>query len=156
MIRAELIGKEHLVPFIHSILPRVQKQLEESITRLCIQLSRSVKENKLSGAVLRNRTGRLRRSINYRLETTPTSVYGIVGTNVEYARAHEYGVDKNVTVREHMRQIKKAWGKDLKAPKAVMVRSHSRHMRLPERSFLRSALREMDAEIKTQIAAALK
>ncbi len=156
MIKAELIGREHLAPFIRTILPRVQERLNESITRLCIKLSRAVKENKLSGAVLRNRTGRLRRSINYRIETTPTSIYGIVGTGVEYAHAHEYGVDKNVTVREHMRQIKKAWGKDLKSPKAVMVKSHSRHMRLPARSFLRSALAEMEAEIQSQIRAAIK
>lgn len=156
MIRAELIGKENLVPYIQTILPKVQVKLEQSITKLCIQLTRAVKEKKLSGTVLRNRTGRLRRSVNYRLETNPTAVYGVVGTNVQYARAHEYGVDKSVNVREHMRRIKQAWGKPLANPKAVMVGPHSRHMRLPERSFLRSALREMDAEIKTQIAAALK
>lgn len=157
MIHAELIGKEHLVPFVRTIGGNIKTELEKSITRLAFKLSREVKQRKLSGQVLKNRTGTLRRSINQRVEVTPTSITGIVGTNKEYAAVHEYGFNGTVTVHEHMRQIKQAFGKSLKGGgMAVMVRSHPRHMVLPERSFLRSALREMQTDISTEIQSALK
>jgi hypothetical protein len=43
----------------------------------------------------------------------------VVGTNVEYARPHEYGFNGTVTVKEHLRLVKKAFGKSLKTPKEV-------------------------------------
>lgn len=156
MIHGELIGKEHLVPFVRSIAPKVQVELEKSITVLTLKLLRKVKAEKLSGQVLKNRTGTLRRSINQKVEVTPTSIFGIVGTNKEYAAAHEYGFDGQVTVKEHLRNIKQAFGVQLKSPKTITVSSHSRHMKLPERSFLRSALRELETEIKSGIQDALK
>lgn len=156
MITGMLIGSEHLTPFLRNITASTQVELEKSITVLTLKLLRNVKESKLSGQVLKNRTGTLRRSINQRVDTTSTGVTGTVGTNKSYAAVHEYGFDGQVTVRAHMRQIKQAFGVALKTPKEIQVNSFSRHMRMPERSFLRSALREMDNEIKTEISAALK
>ena len=155
MIHAELVGKEHLVPFIRTIGGNVKLELEQSITRLTLRLMRKVKQDKLSGQVLKNRTGTLRRSINQRVEASPNSITGIVGTNKEYAHAHEYGFDGMEPVREHMRTIRQAWGRSI-TPKAITIRAHTRHMKLPERSFLRSALREMQADISTEIQTALK
>lgn len=62
-----------------------------------------------------------------------------VGTNVAYAAAHNFGVDKEITqqVREHVRRITQAFGKPIE-PTAVQVKSHSRkfHMHLPPREFM--------------------
>lgn len=62
-----------------------------------------------------------------------------VGTNVDYAAAHNFGVDKEITqqVREHVRRITQAFGKPIEQT-AVQVKSHSRkrHMKLPQREFM--------------------
>ena len=160
MIKGEFIGREHLGPYVRKLGMQVIAEVEKSINILCIKLLRKVKEEKLSGKPLKNRTGTLRRSVNYRVEKSQTglmfSIKGIVGTNKEYAAAHEYGFDGQVTVKEHLRLIKKAFGVSLKEPKQITVGSHTRHMRLPERSFLRSALREMESEIQSEIDNAIK
>lgn len=63
-----------------------------------------------------------------------------VGTDVEYAAAHHFGVDQEVEqqVREHVRIIKQAFGKELKFPVAVTVGKHERstHLNLPARPFM--------------------
>jgi len=62
-----------------------------------------------------------------------------VGTNVAYAAAHNFGVDKEITqqVRDHVRRITQAFGKPIE-PVAVQVKSHSRKRRLtlPQREFM--------------------
>lgn len=63
-----------------------------------------------------------------------------VGTNVEYAAAHNFGVDKQITqqVGEHTRRITQAFGKPLKAMKEVKVKAHSRkfHLKIEQREFM--------------------
>jgi phage gpG-like protein len=130
--------------------------VKQTITRLSMQLASRVKEQKLSGQVLNVRTGRLRRSITFSVNEQDGAVVGLVGTNVEYARPLEFGGTMDERVREHMRTIKQAWGKALKNPKAVQVRAHTRHVVLPERSFLRSALGEMQATIQSEIGKAVE
>lgn len=62
-----------------------------------------------------------------------------VGTNVDYAAAHNFGVDEQITqqVREHVRRITQAFGKPI-ALQEVTVKPHSRkvHMKLPARPFM--------------------
>lgn len=62
-----------------------------------------------------------------------------VGTNVEYAAAHNFGIDKEIEqqVREHVRRISQAFGKPIEM-KAVTVKAHGRkiHMQLPAREFM--------------------
>jgi len=117
-----------------------------------LRLVRRVKL-KLSDDVLNVKTGRLRRSINGRMTGQGTAeVSAFVGTNVPYGRTHEYGGD--VTVKEHLRLVKQAFGKQLKTPVWQTVRSHTVHY--PERSFLRSALNEMRGEIKEELSRAVK
>ena len=62
-----------------------------------------------------------------------------VGTNVAYAAAHNFGVNKiiNERVRSHARRISQAFGKPID-PRDVTVGAFSRQrvMRLPKREFL--------------------
>lgn len=134
---------------------RVRDRLRSDITRLTIQLQRKVKEEKLTGQVLHVRTGRLRRSINRRMAETATSITGQVGTNVSYARIHEYGFTGVVNVRAHLRLQSVVFGRPI-PPTAVSVRAHTMRMRMPERSFLRSALAEMRPEIVATLQQGLR
>lgn len=62
-----------------------------------------------------------------------------VGTNVDYAAAHNFGVDKQITqqVRQHVRRITQAFGKPIDLTE-VKVKAHSRtmHMKLAQREFM--------------------
>lgn len=62
-----------------------------------------------------------------------------VGTNVDYAAAHNFGIDKEITqqVRDHVRRITQAFGKPIELT-SVQVKAHSRkvHMNLPQREFM--------------------
>src|SRR5262245_20908179 len=104
-----------------------------------------VKGGKLTGQVLHVRTGALRRSIGGQVEDVGGEVVGRVGIfggpTEPYGRAHEYGVSKTVSVKEHFRTIKEAFGRPI-APTAVRVREHTMKLNLPERSYLRSTLAE--------------
>lgn len=93
--------------------------------------------------VLRVRTDNLRRSIHQRVNVSGNVVSGEVNTNVRYGIAHEYGFAGSVNVKASLRQVRQAFGRPLKPPRYVHVRAHTRDVKLPERSFLRSALRDL-------------
>ena len=67
--------------------------LKRGIDKATYRLNNTIKKKKLSGQVLNVRSGLLRASF----KTSPAryeagvGVYGQVGTNVKYARIHEYG-----------------------------------------------------------------
>jgi phage gpG-like protein len=156
MIRGWLVGDDKLVARMNAMPGRVHDSLVRRVTRLLLQLEAKVK-GKLSNEVLNVKTGTLRRSITQQLIDAPNQVAGIVGTNVPYARPHEYGFKGVVTVKSHLRSITKAFGKEIKSGSVSFnVRSHSRQVNLPERSFLRSALAEMDPQIKSELAEAVR
>lgn len=144
MIEVNLPDSRQLENDLGIVRSRLLADLKETITKAAIDLSAHIKDQKLSGQVLNRRTGRLSRSINYQVADTDGGVEATVGTNVEYARIHEYGFKGTVNVKEHMRRM-------ANGVKAV-VRSHSRRVDLPERSFLRSSLEDMRADIDERIA----
>lgn len=113
--------------------------LKSEIKKIAIDMTAKVKSEKLSGQVLNVRSGRLRRSINYRIEESDTGIDAKVGTNVEYGRVHELGFKGAVRVKEHMRKGKR-------------VRAHLRNVNMPARPFLRPSLEEMRGEIDSRIA----
>lgn len=138
----------------------VETLLTRAITRIAIAVQGVVKSRKLSGQVLHNRTGTLRRSINQRVEQRGDRIEGTVGTNVIYAGVHEFGFNGQVSVAGHTRNVRQAAlkgsseGGGVPGDGVVYVQSHSRMLRMPERSYLRSTLREMRPEIVADIRAA--
>lgn len=153
MIKGWLIGDRELVARLEAMPGRIGQSMATAVTRLCIQLQAKV-QYKLSDDVLKVRTGTLRRSITEKVDEQPDSISGIVGTNVAYAAYHEYGFKGTESVKAHLRTIKKAWGKELKAPGQIEVSAHSRKVDYPAHSFLRSALAEMESRIKETLSKA--
>lgn len=134
--------------------PLIRERVRVAVERETITLQVLVKQ-KLSGPVLKNKTGRLRRSINYRVTSSETAIAGTVGTNVTYARAHELGFDGQVHVREHLRHITQAFGRSI-PPRDVTVHAHAMHMHIPEKSFLRSSLQERAPSIRDALVSAVR
>jgi hypothetical protein len=119
----------------------------------------------------------LRSSIASKVQIEGDSIVGIVGTNISYGKVHEYGFNGIQTVGTYVRrtraQMKKAQysyinkdgqkaiktrmtGKLGKSTGDITVRSHQRHVNFPERSFLRSTLREMADEARQRILTAVR
>lgn len=157
MFQAEITGDREVIRSFGRVDAAVRSELVAGIGRLALRLLTRVKARKLSGQVLNVRTGRLRRSINQRVTDTGSTITGTVGTNVSYGRVHEYGDQRVITVKQHLRLVKQAWGRPLAKPRRVMVSSHARQQNMPARSFLRSALRELAAEgvIDRELASAV-
>lgn len=140
MLKMEFIGGGILAAVFKAYAADVQDAVVKSVGRSALRLQREVKQNRLSGRVLRVRTGNLRRSVHQRVNVSGNVVSGEVDTNVRYGIAHEYGFAGSVNVKASLRQVRQAFGKPLKPPRYVRVRAHTRDVKLPERSFLRSAL----------------
>lgn len=134
---------------------KVYDNVLRATQRLAISLQSYIKTDKLSGQVLHVRTGTLRRSINQRVDQTRDQIRGRVGTNVIYAPPHEYGFTGPVNVKAHTRKISQAWGRPI-APRDVLVQNYTRQVDLPERSFIRSALADMSAEITEELTDAVR
>lgn len=169
MIKGWILGGDDLVRRLTATPENIQSALQASVSRMALRLLARVKADKLSGQVLKVKSGRLRRSINERVVREGQGVYGYVGTNVDYGRVHEYGFKGAVSVKEHLRrsksQMRKAmykkngevkFSKKGKGNGEILVRAHTRNVNLPERSFLRSALRELQPEIERSMRNAVQ
>lgn len=163
MIDGVVTGSDQVNRAFGRVTPAVRAELVKGTGRIVLRLLTKVKLEKLSGQVLKVRTGRLRRSINQRVDASGDLITGSVGTNVDYGRKWELGFKGTESVQQHMRTIKQAFGKPLKGgPKQISVRAHTRRVNLPERSFLRSALQELaaagviEAEYSAAVAAGLR
>lgn len=150
MIKGYVTGDAEVVRHFDQGGPRLRDELKHGIGRLVLILQRKVKVEKLSGQVLNVRTGRLRRSIAQDVSAQGDKVTGVVSTAVDYARPHEYSFKGPVTIRAHMRTVKQAFGKPI-SPRDVQVKAHTANINLPERSFLRSALRELEGSGRIRV-----
>lgn len=142
MLKAIIVGDSEVRAKFDKAPAEINEALRRGISRAVLMVARRSKE-KLSDQVLHVRTGRLRRSITTKVDNDSGGVVGSVGTVVKYGRVHEFGFDGAVSIREHLRRAKSG--------KEFSVRAHSRHVHLPERSFLRSALHEVEPDIRAQL-----
>jgi phage gpG-like protein len=140
MIELSLVGADALTDRLNVIAGRLQTEVQAGLAEAAERLRREIVDNRLSGEVLKARSGRLRGSI--RVVANDQSVS--VTSDAPYAAAQEYGFDGVETVRAHVRRIREAFGRPV-AEKAVTVRSFARPMHLPARSFMRSALADLEA-----------
>ena len=149
------------------------------VKTLGVELQALVK-NKLSDDVLHVRSGTLRRSIGLKIIVTTGTISAIVGTNLIYARIHEYG-GKIPAHRIFARGKALAWLSGSFTPKAGQWsvkkgRLNKSGMKaanklglvafakwvdfpgatMPQRSFLGSSLKEMRPDIVRRIDAAIK
>lgn len=86
-----LLGTEPLLAKLTEAPGTFQREMTKGMSRAMVILQRAAKQN-LSGAVLKNRTGTLRRSVNYVVKEVADAVEGATGTNVVYGKTHELGL----------------------------------------------------------------
>lgn len=149
MIRAMVVGQEGVIVKLGQVEPRVRGRLWAAVKAETINLVREARL-KASGPVLRVRTDKLRGGINPKFDESEIAITGSAGINAgkaKYPAVHEYG--GTVTIREHLRMMRVAFGRPVKVPRKISVRAHS--ATYPERSYLRSSLRENEARIRTAL-----
>ncbi len=148
-----------------------------------------IRTEKLSGQVLRVRSGRLRSSITHRVAQEGDDTVARVGTNVIYAKIHEYGgtiTPKNaqyltipLPVALTAAGVARYRARDLISQpslggfKATFFRNHvlygkypsgrvvpvfvlKKSVRIPERSYMRSSLREKAREVILMVFKTIK
>lgn len=139
---AELVGREEVERALRLAGPKIVDAFLTELEHQGLELAQYIKTQELSGQVLQNRTGTLRRSITM----TPFRSSGqvTVGTNVLYAKVHEFGAvikAKNVPYLK-FQTPDGAWH----MKKQVLV---------PARPFLRPALIRNRGKIQEALAKAV-
>lgn len=152
-VKAQIIGSAEVQAKLAQAGQTVHAAVYKAVQEMGFRLLAHVKQDKLSDQVLHVRTGRLRRSINMQMSDTAAGIFASVGTNVVYARIHEFGgttsphdiVARNAQALHFIMD-----GRDVFVKKV-----HHPGSKMPERSFLRSSLADMRGEILERIQAAL-
>lgn len=151
MFRGSAKGAKKTAKNLRNAGKRMHGSVRKSLGSLVLELLTKVKQEKLSGPgtgqALNVRTGRLRRSITQRITDSGRQVRGIVGTNVEYAKFHEFGQ----SIKGDLKKQREGFKAGLKADKPALSADS-----LPPRSFLRTALKEMEPRIREEFAHAVK
>lgn len=161
MISGYLIGDRELVAKLTAIPDAVQRDVARTVDNLGLRLIHNVITQKLSGQVLKRRTGRLAASIarggadtRSRFEQTATSATSIVGTNVSYGKTWEYGAH---VPAYQVRPVKAealhffVHGKEVFA-KVANIPAHD----IKARPYLAPALQEMKPLIIAELTRTLK
>lgn len=136
-----VMGQDDVIRVMVGVRTGVREKMLETMNTIGFDIQGYVQDQKLSGQVLNRRTGRLRNSINQKTQDNGTSITTQIGTGVLYARPHEYGFQGTVAVPAYQRMQTMAWGRAI-AARMVNVRAHPMKLNIPEKSFLRSSLRE--------------
>lgn len=135
---------QQAVQFLGQYPQMAMQRLVKILTKIGIDLSGWVQQQKLQGQVLHHRTGWLSSHVHPQTKQQGMSVTTTVGIDknaVPYAAIHEFGFTGQENVRAHQRTISMAFGRPIEAT-TIEVGAFTRTMHMPERSYLRSSLRD--------------
>ena len=172
-LEAKLVGADVLRMNLAGLPTVIRQNILAVLETEMKRMVETVREDKLSGQVLKERSGRLKGSIHGGVsdDKDGTSSFWI-GTNVEYAAFHEYGYDGVEEVTEHLRRMthmiigtevvdgvrKAKRAVDLvsggKSGVEVLVGAHQRRVKYAARSYLRPTLAEHADEIEAALGEA--
>ena len=160
-ITGVVTGDKNVIARLENITPRVRARVDEAMHRVVIDLQGKVVRDKLSGQLLKRRTGTLAASIQFRVVKTADSVTGITGSRVnegaplKYAGPLEDGFEGPVTVREHLRMMTTAFGKPVKDPRKITVGAHTANRKIKAYHYLKSTLAENRDQYLQQLGQAV-
>lgn len=161
IVNVTVQGDKELIARFERMSPVVNQALYAKVLTLALKLEKLVKTGKLNGQVLNRITGALARSIHNKVDRAAQSVFGRVYSSgdVKYAGIHEYGGKTS----PHVIEPKKASVLAFMGKGGGMIFARKVNhpgSKMPERSFLRSSLADMSAEIslgmKTAVVDAIR
>jgi phage gpG-like protein len=148
MIEGKVTGDVQVVAAVGQLSTTLRAILLDSIRRQAFRLQAEVVTDKLSGDPLHRRTGNLASSINVDVTDESDRIVARIGTKVGYGRVHEYG--GTFQIPAHTRTLTTVFGRSV-AARTIDVRAHT--ATFPERSFLRSTVREERTAVLSAIRA---
>lgn len=159
MIGLEVTGDTALLAKLDATTGKVRAAAKTSLDLWATELAGYIKAEKLSGNPLHRRSGALSRSVYPDKRETADAVSGgaRAGLDVPYAKIHEYGglIPAHQVVARNAKALAFTVGGTLRFAKSVQIPA----VQMPERSYMRSALREQApegiAELKAAIAEAI-
>ena len=148
-------GDRELMARLDKMPLAVQAALTVKVRSLALRLEAWVKTRKLNGQVLNRITGRLARSIQNKVETAAHFVLARVFSSgdVKYAGIHEFGGK----TAPHIIEPKKAnvLAFTVGGEERFARRVNHPGSKMPERSYMRSSLRDMSTTISTEMKQAV-
>jgi phage gpG-like protein len=160
MISGYLVGDRQLIAKMNRMPAAVQTEVARVVDQLGLRLIANVVQNKLSGQVLKRRTGKLAASIargspetRSKFVQTATSATSIVGTNVSYGKTWELGahVPAYTIYPKNAKALHFTYHGQEVFAKKVNIPAHE----IKPRPFLAPALQEMKPLIIAELQAVL-
>ncbi len=149
------VDDKKLIQQLDAMPAKIRDALYKTVFTLALKLQKHIVYDKLQGQVLNHRSGKLQQSIQNEVTQSSQGILGRVFSSgdVKYAAIHEFGgrtaphviEAKNGEALAFMFNGKQAFFKKVNHPGSVM----------PQRSFMRSSLRDMRPEIIESIKKAV-
>lgn len=141
-----IVGASDVLKALGEKPAQVRESVRGALDRWASELASYIRDDKLSGGVLNVRSGDLRSSIYPLRDETDTSVTGGArgGGGIVYAKIHEYGGDIYPKRAPLLR---------------FMIDGHwisTKHVHMPERSYMRSSLADKREDGLTALRSAVK
>jgi hypothetical protein len=155
MITARLVGDDAVLAWLRSAPDLAASGLARAITTLGLELQRNVQQNELTGQTLAARSASIESNTSLQIDQSGDRIAATVTGGSAYTDAREYSVSGAVDIGANLRRRKKAFARPV-ARKAISIRPYFRRIDVPERSFLQSALEDMDPAIRDEVEAALR
>lgn len=140
-----MVGSQQLQAELQNMSPIIRSLVMAKVQSLAIELQRHIVQDKLSGQVLKVKTGNLRRSIQHSIGESSNGITAQVfsSNDVKYAAIHEFG---GTIVPNKAKAL--SFVIDGK-------RIFTQSVTLKERSFMRSSLTDMKQMIIDGLTAAV-
>ena len=156
MIGLEITGSESVITRLGEVTGKVRIAAKSSLDAWAAELAGYIQMSKLSGNPLHRRSGRLSASVHPVSVDTAQSISGgaASGENVPYAKIHEYGgmIPAHVVVVRNAKALAFTVGGVMRFAKSVQIPN----VTMPERSYMRSSLREEAPKGIEQLRAAVR
>ena len=138
------VQAERAIAYLRQFPQTAHAKLLRVLQKVGFDLQGYIQTQKLQGQVLGHRSGWLSSHIKSNVEDYGQTASVKVGVNtgqVPYAAIHEYGFHGQENVKAHQRIMTVCFGHPIAAT-PVEVGAFTRTMNMPERSYLRSSLKE--------------
>jgi phage gpG-like protein len=156
VLKIRVIGDDVVAERFRRMPDGIRRALLAKVFTLTLLLEAHVKNDKLSGQVLNTRSGRLKRSIQGSVEDNGDIITGSVFSSgdVPYAAIQEFG---GTTSPHDIVPVKAKALSFMMHGKQVFAKIvHHPGSKIPERSYLRSALSDMKQQIVTELEQATR
>ena len=156
MIGLKINGATEVIERLDAVIGKVRVAVKSSLDIWATELAEYIRIEKLSGQVLNRRTGALRSSVYTDKQETTDSISGgaRAGLDVPYAKIHEYGglIPAHTVVVKNAKALAFSVNGMMRFAKSVNIPD----VQMPERSYMRSSLREQAPEGIAQLKAAVR